>query len=95
MWWTRPLDNERSNTATATDTARKGGSFLNESNERWQRKDALMGLLFFSVGALAIIYAVLAMRNDMPGFLWGAAWIFGPICLLIGGNAIIRSLRAK
>jgi len=68
---------------------------LNESNERWQRKDALTGLLFFSVGALAIVYAVLAMRNDMPGFLWWPAWIFGPICLLIGGNAIIRSLRAK
>ena len=68
---------------------------MNESNERWQRKDALMGLLFFSVGALAIVYAVLAMRNDMPGFLWGTAWIFGPSCLLIGGNAILRSLLAK
>ena len=68
---------------------------MNESNERWQRKDALTGLLFFSVGALAIVYAVLAMRNDMPGFLWGPAWIIGPICLLIGGNAIVRSLRAQ
>ncbi len=68
---------------------------MNESNERWQRKDVFTGLLLFSVGALVTAYAYLAMRNDMPGFLWGTAWILGPIFVLIGGNAILRSLLAK
>ena len=72
--------------------------------ERIQRAMAAQGrahgAVFFSAGALAIVFAVLAMRNDMPDFLWGAscggaAWILGPICLLIGGNAIVRSLRAQ
>ncbi|MEE2857760.1 MAG: hypothetical protein VX949_10245 [Planctomycetota bacterium] len=68
---------------------------MNESNERWQRKDALTGLLLFSVGALVTVSAYLAMRSDMPDFLWGAGWILGPILVLIGGNAIIRSLLAR
>jgi hypothetical protein len=45
--------------------------------ERIQRAMAAQGrahgAVFFSAGALAIVFAVLAMRNDMPDFLWGAS----------------------
>ncbi|MAW78131.1 MAG: hypothetical protein VX404_02715 [Planctomycetota bacterium] len=68
---------------------------MNESNEQWQRKDALTGLLFCSIGALVTVYAYLAMRNDMPDFLWWPGWILGPILVLIGGNSIFRGLRGR
>ncbi len=68
---------------------------MNESDERWQRKDVFTGLLLFSVGAVVTVYAFLAMRSDMPDFLWWPGWILGPIFVLIGGNAILRSLLAR
>ena len=68
---------------------------MNESDERWQRKDVFTGLLLFSVGAVVTVYAFLAMRSDMPDFLWWPGWILGPILVLIGGNSIFRGLRGR
>jgi hypothetical protein len=53
-----------------------------------------LGLLFLGMGVLVVAFAIAAMRNDMPIFLWGTGWLLGPVLLLLGGNAVWRSLRA-
>jgi hypothetical protein len=62
--------------------------------DRWQRKDAWLGVLFVAFGVLVTLYAFLAMRNEAPMFPWGSGWIVGPLLLFLGGNAIVRSVRA-
>jgi hypothetical protein len=41
---------------------------------------------------LIVGYAFLAMRNGAPFPLWGCGWLVGPLLVLLGGNAIARSL---
>lgn len=67
----------------------------NGDTTRWRRKDAWLGLLFTAFGALVFAYALLARRNGMPIVLWGTALLFGPLLLLLGLNALVRSLRAR
>jgi len=60
----------------------------------WQRRDAWQGVLFLAVGAAVTWYAFLAGRNGVPLGLWCGAVLAGPLFVLLGGNAIFRSLRA-
>jgi hypothetical protein len=62
--------------------------------ERWERKDVWLGLLFLLAGGLIVLHAVLVMRNRAPVTLWGLGLLVGPFLLLLGGNAVIRSLLA-
>ena len=62
---------------------------------RWTRRDARLGALFLVIGLLVIGFAYLAMQNDAPIMLWGGGWMLGPLLLLLGGNAVWRSLRAE
>lgn len=62
--------------------------------DRWTRKDALSGIAFFLIGVLVIAFSVLAMKNGYPIFIWGLGWLLGPLLLFLGGNAIVRGLRA-
>jgi hypothetical protein len=68
---------------------------MDSSPNRWQPRDAFLGLLLFVFGALVTTYAYLAMRNEVPSWLWVLAWIVGPLLLLIGGNGIVRALAAR
>lgn len=65
------------------------------ATDRWERKDAWLGLLFLALGALLTVFAVLTARNDVPIARSGLAWVIGPLLLLLGGNALARSLRGK
>ena len=65
------------------------------ASRRWRRRDAWLGLLFLTVGGLMSWYAVLAYGNKVPLALWGAAAGFGPFMVLLGSNAIVRSLLAR
>jgi hypothetical protein len=63
--------------------------------ERWERKDVWLGILFLLMGALVTLWAFLALRRDVPRAWWGAGFLVGPLLLLLGGNAIVRSSRAR
>lgn len=64
------------------------------TTSQWTRKDARLGVLFVLFGALATSYGVAAARNGVPSPLWLGALVLGPLMLLLGGNALVRSLRA-
>jgi hypothetical protein len=64
------------------------------SSEQWTRRDVRLGVLFLTTGILVVAYAFSAMRNGAPALLWGSGWVLGPLMVLLGGNAIWRSLRA-
>lgn len=63
-------------------------------DDRWRRRDVWRGLLFLFVGTLSTAYAWLAMRNGVAVGLWSGAWLAGPVLILLGANAVVRSLRA-
>ena len=62
--------------------------------ERWTRKDAALGLFFAIVGFLMIVYAILARRNGFLFGVWGSGFL-GLFFLLIGGNAVYRSIHSS
>ena len=65
-----------------------------ESSKRWTRNDVWLGLLFLAVGILIVVYAVLAMGNDVSFGYWGLGWVAGPLLIFLGGNGVFRSLRS-
>ncbi len=60
----------------------------------WTRHDVRLGLLFLVMGLLVTGYAFAAAQNGVPTILWSLGWVLGPLMLLLGGNAVWRSLRA-
>lgn len=67
---------------------------VNTERDRWTRKDVWLGVLFVVFGLLIVLYAVAAMRRDLPVTWWGMAWLVGPVLLFLGVNGVVRSLRA-
>ncbi|MBL8729903.1 MAG: hypothetical protein JNM25_15865 [Planctomycetes bacterium] len=65
-----------------------------DADAAWTRHDVRLGLLFLVLGVLVTGYALAAARNDVPTVLWSMGWVLGPLLLLLGGNAVWRSLRA-
>jgi len=63
-------------------------------DDRWTTKDVRLGLVFLVSGALVIALALLETRNGIPMPLWALNWFVGPVLVLLGVNAIVRSLRA-
>jgi hypothetical protein len=68
---------------------------VTETEERWQPRDLWLGLLFFGFGCLIAVWVVLAARNGMPLALWGVGVLLAPVMLLVGGNALWKSLRSR
>ena len=66
---------------------------VNDS-EHWTGRDALWGVTFLVVGSLTIAVALLAMRNGLPAFFWGLAWVVGPILVVLGLRAAHQGVRA-
>jgi hypothetical protein len=61
----------------------------------WKRRDVWLGALFVSVGVMSTLFAILAFDHDVPSFFWWTcAWV-GPLFLLLGTNAVIRSLLSR
>lgn len=50
-------------------------------------------VLILVFGVLITTFAVLATYNDAPLRYGGMAWIVGPLFLLVGGGALMRSRR--
>jgi len=65
-----------------------------KSNCKWTRRDIWLGLLFLFAGILIVAYSLTAMLNGYPIAFWGLGWVLGPILILLGGNGVIRSMRA-
>ncbi|MCA8977002.1 MAG: hypothetical protein KDC98_19930 [Planctomycetes bacterium] len=62
---------------------------------KYTRRDAWLGVPFLVTGALMVIYAILAGRNGVPIVLWWAAVWLGPLFVLLGANAVVRSLWVR
>ncbi len=67
---------------------------MSEQDERWAPRDVMMGLAFLVAGAMVVLYAYSAMRKGVPIYFWGIGWIMGPFLLIIGGNAMWKSVRS-
>ncbi|HLU39828.1 MAG TPA: hypothetical protein VK081_10600 [Planctomycetota bacterium] len=67
---------------------------MDRPTERWEPKDAWLGVFFLAFGVLIVAYAWIAMRNAVPTLWWAPAWIVGPLMLILGGNALVRALAA-
>ena len=67
---------------------------MTDSDDRWRPRDALLGLLFLVAGTLVTTLVVLAMRSELPFRYAAVGWILGPVLVLLGLNAILRSLRS-
>ncbi|MEZ5967067.1 MAG: hypothetical protein R3F56_24735 [Planctomycetota bacterium] len=63
-------------------------------SETWSRRDLGLGALFAVTGLLVTAFACLALQRGAPPFLWVTGCLLGPLMLLLGGNAIQKSLRA-
>ena len=68
-----------------------------ETNDGWSIGDALLGLLFLVTGCLLTTLVVLLVRRGQSGIIvlvvGLGGFLIGPILILIGGNAIVHSLR--
>ena len=60
---------------------------------RWTPKDVWLGVPFIVAGALLLVFAAVSIGGAW-GFLAWPAVILGPVILLLGVNAVLRSLRA-
>lgn len=77
-----------------TDDPRPPNHLAANDAAGWTRRDARLGALFLLTGLLVTAYAFTAMQNGAPVMLWGTGWLLGPLMLLLGGNALWRSLRS-
>ena len=79
-----------------------------DEKDEWKRKDAWLGLLFLAAGFLMIAYVYLLIRNlgdsTAPlsvvsliclAFMGFGGVLMGPFLVFLGGNAVVRSFRAK
>ncbi|MHC4992419.1 MAG: hypothetical protein ACYTGC_15715 [Planctomycetota bacterium] len=64
------------------------------SKNEWTLKDVWLGLLFLAAGILIVVYAIVVTRGPLPFLLRASAWIVGPLLMLLGLNAVVRSLGA-
>lgn len=65
----------------------------------WQPRDAWMGLLFLGVGSAFVSILVSLIQSGQPAdwliiAIGGVGWLSGPLCLLIGGNALFQSIKS-
>ena len=66
-----------------------------ETRQDWKPRDFWLGLLFFVCGVLVAAFVAGAIHNGLPMFVWGTGVLLAPLLLLLGGNAMWKSLRAR
>ncbi len=69
-----------------------------DAGEAWERRDALMGLVFVVVGVLVLVLMVASLASDAGGgwspIVYVMGFAVGLLLCGLGGNAIVRGLRA-
>jgi hypothetical protein len=68
---------------------------VTDTQDRWERKDAWLGVLFLVFGLLITITSVVWMRRGTSPTVHGTGFVLGPILVLLGANAIVRSLASR
>jgi len=63
-------------------------------SDDWERRDLGLGALFLLLGVLVLAFGIGALRNALPLPSVGLALIAGPLLVVLGLNAIVRSIRA-
>ncbi len=62
------------------------------NDDRWEPRDALLGLLLLATGLLVCGCAYLAWREGFTWFIGLSGLAIGPILVLIGGSGLVQSL---
>jgi hypothetical protein len=76
------------------DEVMSGGHGVSTDDEKWTRRDVWLGLLFLLKGALLAALTYSFHQNGLPMVLYIPSALLGTVFLLLGLNAVVRSLAS-